>query len=78
MFGRHCHLGLQVAWTPSGAKKVHVSQLWDLCSAISFADGPKFGSLYAWDVKLFMLKTYKYGLCGGLSTQASFSRATYG
>lgn len=77
MFRRGCHLGLEVAWTPPGAKKVHVSQLWDLCSAVSCAAGPEFGSHYVWDVKSLVLKKSKYGLCGGLSTQASCSRAMY-
>lgn len=30
---------------------VHISQLWDLCSAVSCASGPKFGSRCNWDVK---------------------------
>lgn len=74
---RVCHLGPKVVWTPPGAKKVHISQLWDFCSAVSCAAAPKFGSHYAWDVKSLALKKSKYRLHGGFSTQATFSRPMY-
>lgn len=38
---------------------VDISQLWDLCSAVSCASGPEFGTYCIWDVKSPMLKKFK-------------------
>lgn len=53
-----------------------MSVICGVCSAVSCASGPEFGSRYVWDVKSPMLKKFKSGLCGGLSMQERFSRAT--